>query len=150
VTVGLKVNTNVELASSVVQVLHAGGSEDNGELEVLLDVVGAGTVGISGLNNTDAEVISKASRANKVADERGIERRNAVAVEHEETSIGVDPVVDQTIGITIERAASSARNRLGARGSSLFGLDKVGSRLRGIRSVRVIGSGEFGIDLHPG
>jgi hypothetical protein len=129
VTVGLEVNTNIELASSVVQVLHTSRSEDNGKTQVLLDVVGAGTVGISGLNNADAKVVFKASRANKVANERSIERRDAVTVEHEEASIGVNPVVDQTVSVTVERAASGAGNGLRAGRSSLLGLDEVGTGL---------------------
>jgi hypothetical protein len=56
----------------VVQVLHTSGSENNGKAKVLLNIVGAGTVGIGSLNNTDTKVILEASRANKVADERSV------------------------------------------------------------------------------
>jgi hypothetical protein len=130
VTISLEVNTNVELTSSVVQMLHTSRSEDDGKLKVLLNIVRAGTVGIGGLNNANAEVISKAGRSNEVTNERGIERRNTIAIEHEEACLRIDPVVNQTIGITIERAASGAGDGLRAGRGSLLRLDEVRSRLR--------------------
>lgn len=102
VTVGLEVDTNVELAGSMVQMLDTSGSADDWELKVLLDVAGAGTVGISSLDDANAEIILEASRANEVANERGIEGRDAVAIEHEEASVRVNPIVDQSVCVTVE------------------------------------------------
>jgi hypothetical protein len=128
--VGLEVNTDIELARSMVKVFDASGCANDGELKVLLDVGSASTVGIGCLNDTYPEVVLKSSRANEVTDERGIQGGDTVAVEHEETSVGVNPVVNQTVSITVKRAASHARDGLGAGRSSLFGLDKIGTALQ--------------------
>ena len=69
VTVGLEVNTDIEALGDVVKVLDASGSAHDGKLEVGADVVGAGTVGIGGLDNTNAELILQTGALNEVADE---------------------------------------------------------------------------------
>ena len=61
VAVCLEVDTNVELARSVVKVLDTSGSENHRELEVLLNVCGAGSVCVRGLDDADAEVVLQAS-----------------------------------------------------------------------------------------
>ncbi|PNY27137.1 Uncharacterized protein TCAP_02931 [Tolypocladium capitatum] len=115
VAVGLEVDANIELARRVVQMLDTRGRADNGEF----------------LDNTNTEVVLQASGVDEVANKGGGERRNAIAVQHEESSVGVDPVVDETVSIAVERAASRARDGLGVLGSSLLGLDKVGTALLG-------------------
>ncbi|KND90179.1 hypothetical protein TOPH_05174 [Tolypocladium ophioglossoides CBS 100239] len=142
VAVGLEVDANVELARGVVQMLDTRGRADNGELQVLLDVVGAGTVGVSSLDNTNTEVVLQTSGVDEVANEGGGERRNAIAVQHEESSVRIDPVVNETVSIAIERAASHTKDGLRVLGSSLLGLDKVGTALQ----VEDLGSEDIVVD----
>lgn len=129
VAVGLEIRANIKLESSVVQVLDAGGCAHDGQSEMLLNVVGASTVCIGRLNNTDTKVIFQTSRSDEIADERSSQSRNTVAVQHEETGIGVGVVVDQAVGIAIEGAVASTRDGLGRSGCALLGLDKVCSAL---------------------
>lgn len=128
--VGLEVDANVKLAGGVVQVLDTSGSADDGELQVLLNVCGASAISIGGLDDSDSQLLLQASGTDKVADEGGIEGGDAVSVQHEETRVRVSPVVDQTVCITIERAASGFGGGLEVGRGSLLGLDEVGTALR--------------------
>ena len=133
VAVRLKVDTDVELERLVMEVLNARGGTDDGKLEVLLDVGGAGAVRICRLDDTDAELVLEIGRSDEVTDEGGRERGNAVTVEHEETSLGVDPVVNQTIGVSVKRTAAKARSGAGSRGRLLPCLDEICTALSSVR-----------------
>jgi len=58
------------------------------------------------LNNTNVDFLSDTSLASKVANERSSECSNAVTVEKMEYFLLVFVVVDDTISITIEGAAT--------------------------------------------
>lgn len=143
VAVGLKVYSHVKLAGRVVKVLDASGGENNRKLEVLLDVVGAGSVGVGSLNNTNAKIVLQTSGTNKLADKGSVEGRNAITVEHEEASVRVDPVVHQPVGIAIERAGPHTRSGLGDGRGALLGLDEVGTALRRISECCYLGISDY-------
>lgn len=69
VTVGLEVDTDIESQSGVVEMLHTSVGANDGELEHLLDVVGAGTVGIGSLNDTNLQLLRNTSIAGEIANE---------------------------------------------------------------------------------
>lgn len=56
VAVGLKVDTDVEAQSGVVEMLDTGVGADDGELQDLFDVICAGAVGVGGLDDTDLQL----------------------------------------------------------------------------------------------
>ena len=130
VAVGLEVDANVELEGLMMEMLHASGSARNGEMEVLLDVGGASAVGVGGLDDADAELFLESSRTDEVADERRGERGDAVTVEHEKAFLGIDPVVYEAVGVSVEGAASDTWRRARRRGRLLAGLDKIRTALR--------------------
>src|SRR5690606_30729864 len=71
--VGFEVDTDIELASSMVEMLHTSGGADDGKLKMLLDVGCASTVGVGGLDNANSEVVFETGGADEVADEGSVE-----------------------------------------------------------------------------
>ena len=116
--VGLEVHTDIEAQGCVVEMLHTGVGADDRELEDLLNVVCAGPVGVGGLNDTDLKLGGNSGVAGKVADERGGEGSDAVSVKETEDVALVLEVVDQTIGITVERRTAVQGASLGRRRST--------------------------------
>jgi len=57
VAVGFKVDANVEALGGVVQVLDSRVGAEDRQLEVLLDVLGGGAVGVGSLDNADLELL---------------------------------------------------------------------------------------------
>jgi len=129
VAIGFEVNADIEAAGRVVQMLDARRGAYHRQPEVAGDVGRASSVGVGRLHDANAEVILEAGSPDKVGNEGRRQRRDAVAVKHGEPSLRVNPIVDQTVRISIQRAAASAWNRLGCGRSSLLGLDKVGTAL---------------------
>jgi hypothetical protein len=129
VTVGLEVNTDVEPQGGVVEMLHTSIGANDGKLEDLLDVVGAGTIGIGGLNDTDLQLLRNTSIASEIADERGRKSGDAVAIQEAEDVALVNEVVDQTVSIAIQGGASIEGSGLGGRRSTLLRLDIVRTAL---------------------
>ena len=113
VAVGLKVDTNVEPQGSVVEMLHTSVGANDGQLQDLLNVVGAGTVGVSSLDNTDLQLLRNTSIAGEVADERGRKSGDAIAVKKAEDVALVNKVIDQTVSIAVQGGASVERGSLG-------------------------------------
>jgi hypothetical protein len=60
VTIGLEVDTNVELLSGMVEVLYSGRRAGDRKTEVLLDILRGRAVCICSLYNTDFDLVSKA------------------------------------------------------------------------------------------
>lgn len=81
VAVGLEVDTDIEPQGSVVQVLHTSVSANDWEFKHLLDVVGAGTVGIGGLNNTNLQLLRNTGIASEIANERGRQSGDTVTIQ---------------------------------------------------------------------
>lgn len=113
VAVGLKVDTDVEPQGGVVEMLHTSVGANDGELEDLLDVVGASTVGIGGLNDTNLQLLRNTSIASEIADERGRKSSDAVAIQEAEDVALVNEVVDQTVSIAVQGGASVEGSGLG-------------------------------------
>lgn len=111
--VGLEVDTNVESQGSVVEMLHTSVGANDRQLQHLLDVVGASTVGVSGLDDTDLQLLRNTSIAGEVADERGRESGDAIAVKEAEDVALVNKVIDQTVSIAVQGGASVERGSLG-------------------------------------
>jgi hypothetical protein len=109
--------------------LHTSGGAHHGKLEVLLNVGSAGPIGIRSLYDSDMEILLEASGSHKVPNERSVQSRDAVTIEHEEASIRIDPVVDEAVGIAIEGAAAGTGDGFGVWWGSLFGLDEIGATL---------------------
>jgi len=57
VAVGFEVDANVEALGGVVQVLDSRVGAEDRQLEVLLDVLGGGAVGVGSLDNADLELL---------------------------------------------------------------------------------------------
>jgi hypothetical protein len=129
VTVGLEVDTDVESQSGVVEVLHTSVGANDGELEHLLDVVGTGTVGIGGLNDTNLQLLCNTSIAGKIANERGRESGDAITIQKAEDIALVNEVIDQAVRIAVQGGASIEGNGLGGGRGTLLGLDIVGTAL---------------------
>ena len=125
VAVGLKVDTDVELGSGVVEPLDAGWGANGWETEGLGDVVGGGTVGIGSLDDTDLQVFCELGLACKVTDEGGRKSSDLVAVEETETVLWVLEVVDDSVGVTVEGATAVVWLGLERWWSTLLGLDEV-------------------------
>lgn len=106
VTVGLEVDTNVELLSGMVQVLDTSGGAVNLELQCLFYILCSGSIGVGSLNNADSDALCESALANEIAQERGHERSNAITIEKTEDILRVLEVVDNAISITVERCAT--------------------------------------------
>lgn len=126
VAVRLEVHADVERARGVVQVLHPRRRAHHGQLQVLLDVARAGAVGVGRLHDADAQGLLVEPRGpRQVRDERRGERRDPVPVEHEEPGLRVDPVVDEAVGVAVQRAPPVPGRLLRARRRPLPRLDEV-------------------------
>lgn len=126
-TIGLEVDAYIELAGDMVKVLDTSRGADDRELKIPLNIVGAGAVGVGGLDDTNAKLLGQTSRADEIANKGGVEGGDAVAVEHKEACIRVNPPVNQAVGVAVERTGSDARDGLGNWRGPLLGLDKVGT-----------------------
>jgi hypothetical protein len=94
VAVGFEVDADVEAGGSMVEVLHACGGADRGQLEHFGDVVRGSAVCVSGLDEADFELGGEACLLGEVCEEEGGERGDAVAVEELELGRLVEVVVD--------------------------------------------------------
>jgi hypothetical protein len=95
VSVGFEVDADVEAGRRVVQVLDACRGAHDVKIEVVVDIVGRGTVGVGCLDDTDEQTVGEAALAAKVGQEGGGESCDAVAVEELEAVVfGRDEVVD--------------------------------------------------------
>lgn len=128
VAVGLKVDSDIKLGSSVVEMLDTGGGALDGEPELLGNVCGGGAVGIGGLHNTDVEVDTSA--LSQVADKASGEGSNLVTIEKTEMAIDIVKVVDQAVGITVKRSVAGVVPDLSSRGKALVRLDEIGTTLK--------------------
>lgn len=127
--VGLKVDTNIEAQGSVVKMLDTGGSALDGELEVPLDKVGRGAVGVGGLDDTNLDLVGETGPASKISNKRSGQGGDAVTVEKVEDLVLANVVEDDAISITVKRAAAGARSSLGRGRGRLGSLDVVGATL---------------------
>lgn len=130
VTVGLKVNADVKLGGSMVEPLHTGWCADSWQLEGLGDVVGAGAVGVSSLNNTDLQLVSELGLASKVANKGSGQSGNLISVQKSETVLWVLKVVDDSVCVSIEGAAAVVWLSFQSWRSSLLGLYEIGTTLK--------------------
>ena len=101
VAVGFEVDADVEFGRGVVEVLDARVGADDGQLEVVRDVFGAGAVGVRRLYDADLES-RETGALGEVADEEGGQSGDAVAVEEAEAVFRVDKVVDYSVSIAVE------------------------------------------------
>ena len=129
-TVGLEIDTNVELLSGMMQVFDTSRGAVDLELQVLLDVVGSRAVGIGSLHHTNLDRVSQARLADKITEERGDKRGDPVAIKKAEHVVLVLEVVDNAVGISVEGAATVVRSDLGGWRSTLICLDVVGAALQ--------------------
>jgi hypothetical protein len=112
-----------------VEVLHTSVGANDGELEHLLNVVGTGTVGIGGLNDTNLQLLRNTSIAGKIANERGRKSGDAITVQEAEDIALVNEVIDQAVSVTIQGGASIEGSSLGGGRGTLLSLDIVGTTL---------------------
>lgn len=124
VAVGFKVDADVEFGRGVVEVLDARVGADDGQLEVVRDVVGAGAVGVRGLYHADLE-FRETGALGEVADEECGQSGDAVAVEEAEAVFRIDEVVDYSVSITVERCTACEWAGLRRGRSALAGFDKI-------------------------
>lgn len=129
VTVGLEVDANVEAQGRMVQMLNTSVGANRRQLQDLLDVVRAGTIGVSGLDDADLELLRNSSAPRKITDEGGRKGGNAVTVKQSESVALVDEVVHDTIGVTIQRGTAVKSSCLGGRRGTLFRFDIIGTTL---------------------
>lgn len=128
--IGLKVDTDIEAKGCVVKVLHTSVGANDGELQHLLNVVGTGTVGISSLDNTDLQFLRNASAPGEIANEGSSEGSNSVTIQESEEIALVNEIVNQTVGVSVQRGAPIKRSSFRRRRSTLFCLDVVGTALK--------------------
>lgn len=129
VTVGFKVDANIEAQGRMVQMLNTGIGANGRQLQDLLDVVRARTIRISSLDDADLELLRNSSAARKIADEGGRKSGNAVTIKQPESVALVDEVVHDTIGITIQRGTAVKSSCLGGWWGPLFRFDIIGTTL---------------------
>lgn len=106
--VSLKVDTDVELLGGMVEVFDPSRRAVDLQFKILLNVLGRCAVRICGLYNTNLECISKSTLTYQIAKERCHKSCNSVTVKKSENVLCVLEVVDDTVGVAVERTASIA------------------------------------------
>ena len=130
VAIRLEVDADVEVAHGrMVEVLDTGWSADDRQLEDLVDVFSGRTVGVGGLYEADVQFLVEAGAAGHLDEEDGAKGGNAVAVEEVEGFLVIGVVVDDAVGVAVQRAAAFVGAGIGLWGGSLFGLDVVRAAL---------------------
>ena len=124
--VGLEVDADVEgVHGRVVEVLDAGGGADDGQLEDVGDEFAGRAVRVRRLHEADLELAVEARAARHLDEEDGAESGDAVAVEEVEDFLRVRVVVDDAVGVAVERAASFVGAGVRLWWCSLLGFDVV-------------------------
>lgn len=139
VSIGFEVDTDIKAQSGVMEMLDASVGANGGEFENLLNVVRASSVSISSLDDANLELLGNSGIAGQVTDERSSKRGNAITVKEAERVALVSVIVDETVGIAIQRCAAVENSRLGRGRGALLGLDIVGSALPKVSVRRMLG-----------
>jgi hypothetical protein len=112
-----------------VQVLDARGCAIDFQFEIVFDVLCRSAVGVGRLDDANLQLVSQVALAHQVADKAGDERGDAVSVQEPEYVLLVFEVVDDAVGVAVERAAAVAGPGFGRGRGALVGFYKVCSAL---------------------
>jgi hypothetical protein len=113
VSVGLKVNTDIETSGSVVQMLDTSRSTDYLQAQVLLNVCCRGTVSVCSLDDTNGKLVHQTGLTSEFGDKRSSKGSDTVTVQESEDVLLVLEVEDDTVSITIQRTTAISRTSLG-------------------------------------
>jgi hypothetical protein len=113
VSIGFEVDANIESEGSMVEMFHTSIGANTWEFENFLYVLGARSISISGLNDADLEFLSNSGAASEVTNEGSSKSGDAVAVQQPKYIAFVKEIVNNTVGITVQRRASIENRSLG-------------------------------------
>lgn len=105
-TVGLKVDANIEFGGGVMKPLHSSWSAHSRKLQRLGHIVGAGAIGVGSLDNADLQLLRKACFTGQVANEGRSQSGNLISIKKSETILSVVKVVNDPVSISVERTAA--------------------------------------------